>query len=205
MKKDSDKYAPDSHSNYFSRRKVIVTTRLSHGKRKPCVSCVVVKMHLLQKKSNPQECIPVGCVPAAHWPYGGGVPPSWGEGVPPSLGGCLLLGGGGVCGIPACTEADPPPVNRMTNRCKNITLATTLLQPVKITYLNFYRPQRSCGQGNIFTSMCQEFCPQGGGSASVHDGIPPPPPPWPDTPPEQTPPRTDPPRTDTPQTRHPPE
>ena len=65
-------------------------------------------------------------------------------------GGCLLLGvsasrgvsapgGGGngvsargVCGIPACTEADTPPVNRMTNRCKNITLATTSLPPVKI-------------------------------------------------------------------------
>ena len=42
---------------------------------------------------------------------------------------------GGVCswggGIPACTEADPP-VNRMTNRCKNITLATTSLWPVMI-------------------------------------------------------------------------
>ena len=30
------------------------------------------------------------------------------------------------------------------------------------------------GQGNIFTSVCQEFCPRGGGvSASVHAGIPP--------------------------------
>ena len=36
-------------------------------------------------------------------------------------GGCMVLGGGG---IPACTEADPP-VNRMTNRCKNITLPQT--------------------------------------------------------------------------------
>ena len=29
------------------------------------------------------------------------------------------------------------------------------------------------GQGNIFTSVCQEFCPQGGGrvSASVHAGM----------------------------------
>ena len=39
----------------------------------------------------------------------------------------------GVCsrgGIPACIEAEPPPVNRMTNRCKNITLATTSLRPV---------------------------------------------------------------------------
>ena len=51
--------------------------------------------------------------------------------------GLSTLGGvcsGGVCsqggGIPACTEADTLPVNRMTNRCKNITLATTSLRPV---------------------------------------------------------------------------
>ena len=36
------------------------------------------------------------------------------------------------CGIPACTEADTPPVNRITYTCKNITLATTSLRPVKI-------------------------------------------------------------------------
>ena len=48
------------------------------------------------------------------------------------LPGGLLPGGllpGGVCswggGMPACTEADPPPVNRMTKRCKNITLLQT--------------------------------------------------------------------------------
>ena len=33
-------------------------------------------------------------------------------------GGCLLRGG-----IPACTEADTSAVNRMTDACKNITLA----------------------------------------------------------------------------------
>ena len=62
-----------------------------------------------------------------------------------SGGGGLLLGGGllwgvsalggvhsgGGVGIPACTEADTPPVNRMTDRCKNITLATPL-RPVNI-------------------------------------------------------------------------
>ena len=32
--------------------------------------------------------------------------------------------------------------------------------------------KRSLGQGNIFSSVCQEFCSQGGGSASVHAGIP---------------------------------
>ena len=49
-------------------------------------------------------------------------------------GGCLLPGVASLLpggGIPACTEADPP-VNRMTNRCKNITLATTSLRPVNI-------------------------------------------------------------------------
>ena len=54
-------------------------------------------------------------------------------------GGCLLPGGSapgggcllrGECGIPACTEADTLPLNRMTNRCKNITLATTSLRLV---------------------------------------------------------------------------
>ena len=47
-------------------------------------------------------------------------------------GGCLLPGGGGCLlgGIPACTEADTPAVNRITDTSKNITLATTSLQPV---------------------------------------------------------------------------
>ena len=40
--------------------------------------------------------------------------------------GCVFPGDG----IPACTEADILPVNRMTDRCKNITLATTSLRPV---------------------------------------------------------------------------
>ena len=57
------------------------------------------------------------------------------------------------------------------------------------------------GQGNIFTSVCQEFCPQGGRvSASVHAGI---------SPPEQSPPDHAPPGPGTPlsrppQSRHPP-
>ena len=46
-------------------------------------------------------------------------------------GGLLDRGCWGGGGIPACTKADPP-VNRMTNRCKNITLATTSLRPVII-------------------------------------------------------------------------
>ena len=61
----------------------------------------------------------------------GGVPgPGWG---------CAWSQGGawsgGVDGIPACTEADPSPVNRITHTSKNITLATTSLRPVKISGL----------------------------------------------------------------------
>ena len=48
-------------------------------------------------------------------------------GVPAARGGARGVCRGG--GIPACTEADPP-VNRITDRCKNITLATTSLRPV---------------------------------------------------------------------------
>ena len=57
----------------------------------------------------------------------------WWVGCLPPGGRCLLLAGGvclqRVC-IPACTEADTPAVNRITDMSKNITLATTSLQPV---------------------------------------------------------------------------
>ena len=67
---------------------------------------------VFSKNCAKQECIPVGCVPAARRPYAGVCFP--GEG-------CLLRGGSGPGGsvpggsgpggggIPACTEADPPP------------------------------------------------------------------------------------------------
>ena len=76
-----------------------------------------------------QECIPVGCVSSAAVavPCPGGVS---------GPGGCLVHGStwsGGV--IPACTEADPPPVDRMTDRCKNITFATSL-RTVMTTFKN---------------------------------------------------------------------
>ena len=73
------------------------------------------------------------------------------------------------------------------------------------TLSHIYRPQGSCGQGNIFTPVCHSFCSQGG-SASVHAGIPSPQsrPPRAD-PPEQTPPPrpNTPPAPDTPRSRHP--
>ena len=55
------------------------------------------------------------------------------------VGGCLVLGGspwqaeGGFPLAGGFSLADPPPVNRMTDRCKNITLATTSLRPVKMS------------------------------------------------------------------------
>ena len=60
---------------------------------------------------------------------------------------------------------------------------------------NNYWPQRSCGQGNIFTPVCHSVHGGGGSSASVQAGIPPPPgadtPLGPGTPWEQTPPWVD--------------
>ena len=47
--------------------------------------------------------------------------------------GCLLLGGG----IPACTEADPP-IDRMTDRCKNITFATSFRTVITFQRLTTY-------------------------------------------------------------------
>ena len=57
------------------------------------------------------------------------------------LGGvCLVPGGGSPCpggfslprGEGGCLETHPPPVDRITDTCKNITLATTSLRPVII-------------------------------------------------------------------------
>ena len=113
-------------------------------------SALSIQLNLLPRRLEWQqllsklECIPVGCVPSARsgsrpggdaWSRGGvcsqggawswGGPGPKGGGLVPgglcSQGGCLVPGGG----IPACTEADPP-VNRMTDRCKNITFATSL-------------------------------------------------------------------------------
>ena len=72
--------------------------------------CLLWGMCLLLGGSAPRGCL----LPGVSAP-GCGV----------SAGGCLLLGGcllwggvcswgGGVCGIPACTEADPPRVDRHT-------------------------------------------------------------------------------------------
>ena len=48
----------------------------------------------------------------------------------------------------------------------------------------FYRPQTKLRKGNAFTSMCQEFCPLGGGQSPP--GRHPHPTPWTHIPPGQT-------------------
>ena len=65
--------------------------------------------------------VPPGVVSA--W-SGGGSP--WSGGVSAWSGGFSLVGG---------FSGDPPPVNRITDTCKNITLATTSLRPVKSGFL----------------------------------------------------------------------
>ena len=69
-------------------------------------------------KQMKQECIPVGCVTSAA------VAVCWGVCAPS---GVCCRGGGGRVGviIPACTEAAPPPCGQ-TDRCKNITFATSM-------------------------------------------------------------------------------
>ena len=40
---------------------------------------------------------------------------------------------------------------------------------------NYYRPQTKLQKGNVFTSVCQEFCPQGGPPGKQTPPSPPPP------------------------------
>ena len=62
------------------------------------------------------------------------------EGGSPCQGGLLsrgvsLVGGSAHGGYPSMHWGRPCPVNRMTDRCKNITLATTSLRPVIILFI----------------------------------------------------------------------
>ena len=71
-------------------------------------------------------------------------------------------------------------------------------------YFSSYRPQRSCGQGNIFTPVCHSV-PRGGGVCLTACWDATPRPPGADTLPEQTPPRTRPPQSRPPGSRQPPQ
>ena len=85
-------------------------------------------------------CLPGGGVPACLeggcLPGGGGVP-AWRGGAclggwVPAWGGCLPREGG----VPGQV---PPPVNRITDTCKNITLAKTSFRPVIIIFGDVWR------------------------------------------------------------------
>ena len=88
--------------------------------------------------SGPRGCLPRGCLVwevYLVWGVSGPRGVSDTGGVSGTGGGLCLVWGGlvpGGCGIPAYPRQTPPPLNRMTDRCKNITLATTSLRPVKI-------------------------------------------------------------------------
>ena len=94
-----------------------------------------------------------------------------------ALGGVCSGGGvcssGGVCSVGGvCSEGSllwgvsapggvvsqhalrrtPPPVKRMTDRCKNITLATTSLRPVKITMI-YYHSKKRIIRGIVFCHL----------------------------------------------------
>ena len=100
---------------------------------------------LLPGGSAPRRgvCSQEGCLLPGGVSALGGVC-SWGVSAP---GGCLLLGGvcsqGGVCSWGVVSQhalrqapTPPPPVNRITDTSKNITLATTSLRPVKTLRVN---------------------------------------------------------------------
>ena len=101
---------------------------------------------LLEIQFESQECIPVGCVPSAA------VAVCWGVsalGVS-AHGGCLPMGGclpkGGVCpwgAYPSMHWGRHPPVNRMTDRCKNITFG--------LQWQIQYFPDRGASTNPFFT------------------------------------------------------
>ena len=117
---------------------------------------------MMSKLFQKQECIPVGCVPSASVAIcGEGMCLPRGVCLPGGVfqGGCLpggCLPGGclprGVC-IPACTGADTPLVDRMTDRRKNITFPQLRLRTVNMlnskfklnkTFLDEYAMIYSC-------------------------------------------------------------
>ena len=61
-------------------------------------------------------------------------------------------------------RGDPRGFSRGPCPLASSLLSTRGPQSMKIYY---YRPQRSCGQGNIFTPVCHSFCSQGGGEVCL--------------------------------------
>ena len=129
-------HSKESADHQWQRANQSAVSRMSS-----CIVVIIKNLYVTWTRDNDlQECIPVGCVPPACRPYpcmhcaGGCLPREVSAG-----GWCVCPGGewsarrvsawecpwgcvcpGGVssrgCGKP------PPPVNRLTDRCKNITL-----------------------------------------------------------------------------------
>ena len=83
---------------------------------------------------------------------------------------------------------------KLQNEIENSNTSTkTLFLYICEHFVSFYRPQTKLWKGNVFTSVCQEFCPRGV-YPSMH---------WADPPTGQAAPGKHPPR-QTPPGRHPP-
>ena len=99
------------------------------------------------------------CLPGLGWVCPVWGMSAWSGGCLPGPGGVSLVQGGVslVQGMGACPET--PPVNRITHTCKNITLATTSLQPVKISArslkLNYWSPRH---QTAVFKALISFKC-----------------------------------------------
>ena len=127
---------------YYALASWIPRTQIRSRHEKICVDCGGVYVAIfffipLRRNYLQQECIPVGCVPAAAVCFpGGGVVCLVGGGLPGRGGVCLVpeggglpawSGGGSACLVPGGSAL--PPCGQ-THTCKNITLATTSLRPV---------------------------------------------------------------------------
>ena len=87
-------------------------------------------------------------------PGGGGSPWSrGGGGVLPGPGGGVLLGPKGGSAWSRGGSPETPPVNRITDTCKNITLATTSLRPVKKTPRFWNNKHAGSSSARIFLVM----------------------------------------------------
>ena len=97
-------------------------------------------MHSSRMRTGRSLTVSCSLLPGRCLPGPGGV--CLVRGGSPCQGVCLIPGVGGFLpggclpgpgrGLPR--EPPSPPVDRITDTCKNITLATTSLRPVKITY-----------------------------------------------------------------------
>ena len=104
----------------FNRHKFQFNHSQTSCQRKSCSLCVIQWGGYL----NWQVCIPVGCVPPACWPS-----VFWGVGHP---GDASVGVSRGEASIWVASWMHPPPFNRITHGCENITFPTLRMRAVKI-------------------------------------------------------------------------